>query len=52
VETHLAHIFAKLDVSSRTEAAIYAIESGLLSMPKFMESTDNENDNYYYEVIR
>jgi DNA-binding CsgD family transcriptional regulator len=29
VETHLAHIFEKLDVSSRTEAAIYALRLNL-----------------------
>jgi DNA-binding NarL/FixJ family response regulator len=29
VETHLAHIFAKLDVSSRTEAAVYAFRANL-----------------------
>lgn len=31
VENHLYHIFDKLDVSSRTEAAIYALQSGLFS---------------------
>jgi len=52
VETHLSHIFQKLNVSSRTEAAIYAFQSGVLSMPKFMETTDDrENGNSYY-VIR
>lgn len=30
VETHLAHIYSKLDVSSRTEAAVYALRSNLL----------------------
>ena len=29
VETHLAHIYAKLDVSSRTEAAVYALRTNL-----------------------
>ena len=29
VETHLYHIFAKLDVSSRTEAALYALQAKL-----------------------
>jgi DNA-binding NarL/FixJ family response regulator len=29
VETHIAHIFEKLGVSSRTEAAIYAFRANL-----------------------
>lgn len=29
VETHLGHIFQKLGVSSRTEAAIYALQAGI-----------------------
>ncbi|MEO8391744.1 MAG: LuxR C-terminal-related transcriptional regulator [Chloroflexota bacterium] len=29
VETHLYHIFEKLDVSSRTEAALYALHGNL-----------------------
>lgn len=31
VENHLYHIFDKLGVSSRTEAAIHAFQSGLMS---------------------
>jgi DNA-binding NarL/FixJ family response regulator len=31
VETHLYHIFDKLDVSSRTEAALFALRMGLLA---------------------
>lgn len=31
VENHLYHIFQKLGVSSRIEAAIYALRTGLLS---------------------
>jgi DNA-binding NarL/FixJ family response regulator len=30
VENHLYHIFDKLGVSSRTEAALYALRTGLL----------------------
>ena len=31
VENHLYHIFQKLGVSSRMEAALYALHTGLLS---------------------
>jgi DNA-binding NarL/FixJ family response regulator len=31
VENHLYHIFDKLGVSSRTEAALHALQAGLLS---------------------
>jgi len=31
VENHLYHIFDKLGVSSRTEAALYALQVGMLS---------------------
>ncbi len=34
VENHLYHIFDKLGVSSRTEAALYALRTGLVSTPK------------------
>ena len=49
VEGHIYRIFQKLSVSSRTEAAIYALRSGLLSVP---ESSGNTGDgtsssNYY-----
>ncbi len=33
VESHLYSIFKKLKLSSRTEAAIYALQSGLSSKP-------------------
>ncbi|QPC81322.1 response regulator transcription factor [Phototrophicus methaneseepsis] len=41
VENHLYHIFDKLGVSSRTEAAIYAIHTGLLAAP---EMSGNSHD--------
>jgi DNA-binding NarL/FixJ family response regulator len=51
VESHLYRIFQKLDVSSRTEAAIYAFQSGLLSQLEFSGNTVyRENDNNYYKV--
>jgi DNA-binding NarL/FixJ family response regulator len=34
VENHLYHIFDKLGVSSRTEAALYAFQTGLFSAPE------------------
>ncbi|MBZ0303699.1 MAG: LuxR C-terminal-related transcriptional regulator [Anaerolineae bacterium] len=34
VENHLYHIFDKLGVSSRTEAAVYALQAGLLAQPE------------------
>jgi DNA-binding NarL/FixJ family response regulator len=34
VETHLGHIYSKLGVSSRTEAAIHALHTGLLARPE------------------
>jgi DNA-binding NarL/FixJ family response regulator len=30
IESHLAHVFEKLGVSSRTEAAIYALRTNLI----------------------
>ena len=53
VEGHLYRIFDKLDVSSRTEAAFYAFQSGLLSEPKITESADdNEHRNQYSMVMQ
>lgn len=53
VESHVYRIFQKLEISSRTEAAIYALESGLLSKPNFNGTTDdNENRHNYHEAIR
>lgn len=53
VESHLYRIFQKLEVSSRTEAAIYALESGLLSKPKFNGTTgDSETRHTYHEAMR
>jgi two-component system, NarL family, response regulator LiaR len=40
VESHLYRIFQKLNVSSRTEAAFHAFQTGLLSKPEFSGNTD------------
>ena len=49
VEGHLYRIFQKLNVSSRTEAAIYAFQTGLLSTPKTSGNTgDSEGSTSYY----
>jgi two-component system, NarL family, response regulator LiaR len=53
VESHVHRIFKKLDISSRTEAAIYAFQSGLLSKPEFNGTTDaREGKSTYYQAIR
>ena len=53
VESHLYRIFQKLNVSSRTEAAIYAVQSGLFPQPNFTGTTDDSEDrSNYYTVIR
>jgi NarL family two-component system response regulator LiaR len=46
VESHIYRIFQKLKISSRTEAAIYALESGLLSNQTSMKlRTTSETDS-------
>lgn len=48
VETHLAHIFQKLGVSSRTEAAVYALRANLtVGMEIRTNPDDTPNDNPY-----
>ncbi len=53
VESHLHHIFKKLDVASRTEAAVYALDLGLLANPKKINGNthDAEFQKNYYRVI-
>jgi DNA-binding NarL/FixJ family response regulator len=41
VETHLSHIFAKLDVSSRTEAAVYALRPNLTEVREIRRNPDD-----------
>jgi DNA-binding NarL/FixJ family response regulator len=49
VEGHLYRIFQKLNVSSRTEAALFAYQTGLLSSPKSSGNTgDTEGSPHYY----
>lgn len=49
VESHLYRTFKKLNVSSRTEAAIYAFNIGLLSNPELSgTSHDREERSGYY----
>ena len=44
VENHLYHIFDKLNVSSRTEAALHALHGGLLSNLE-MSGISHDNPN-------
>lgn len=48
VETHLTHIYSKLDVSSRTEAAVYALRANLTDDREIRRNPDDmaHNDPY------
>jgi DNA-binding NarL/FixJ family response regulator len=48
VENHVSHIFEKLGVSSRTEAAILALNNGLLYNAKMSSSSDDNGENHRY----
>ena len=53
VDSHLRSIFKKLNLSSRTEAAIYALQNGLLATPEYGEITDGKEERKnYYNAIR
>jgi DNA-binding NarL/FixJ family response regulator len=53
VESHIYHIFDKLSVSSRMEAALYALHNGLLPTAKISRSSDdNADERLYAESIR
>ena len=53
VEAHLYRIFDKLDVSSRTEAALYAVHNGLLPNAEINRiSDDRENARHDAGIIR
>ena len=41
VETHLYHIFDKLDISSRTEAMLYALNARALGNPEIRGISDD-----------
>ena len=41
VETHLYHIFDKLDISSRTEAMLYALNAMALGTPEIRIISDD-----------
>ena len=48
VETHLAHIFQKLGVTSRTEAAIYALQANLIVYQEVRTNPDDRLDHKSY----
>jgi DNA-binding CsgD family transcriptional regulator len=48
VETHLAHIYTKLDVSSRTEAAVYAVRANLTGDREIRKNPEDALRNYPY----
>lgn len=48
IETHLSHIFQKLQVSSRTEAAVYALRTGLTRGVEISTNPDDMLDDNPY----
>ena len=48
VENHLYHIFDKLGVGSRTEAAIYAFQMGMLATPEMSGTSQEKEDGSRY----
>ena len=48
VESHLAHVFEKLGVSSRTEAAIYALQTNLPVSAEFRRNPEDTPENNPY----
>ena len=48
VENHLYHIFDKLGVTSRTEAALHALHTGLLSNSEMSGNSHDNLDNTLY----
>jgi DNA-binding NarL/FixJ family response regulator len=48
VETHLRHIYSKLDVSSRTEAAVYAFRASLAETGEIRRNPEDAPRNNAY----
>jgi two-component system NarL family response regulator len=48
VESHLARVFEKLGVSSRTEAAIYALQTNLTISAEFRRNPEDILDHNLY----
>ena len=51
VKVHLANIFTKIDVSSRTEATLYAIEYGIVASPANASAEPGTNNEIQPEAI-
>ncbi len=48
VESHLAHVFEKLGVSSRTEAAIFALQANLTIGAEFRRNPEDTFEHIRY----
>jgi NarL family two-component system response regulator LiaR len=48
VENHVYHIFDKLGVSSRTEAALYAFRMGWMAAPEMSRNPEDRTANDAY----
>ena len=48
VETHIYHIFEKLEVSSRTEAALYALQANLVVIGEIRKNPEDALRNTSY----
>ena len=48
VESHLARVFEKLGVSTRTEAAIYALQTNLIMDGEFRRNPEDTLDKNSY----
>ena len=51
VKVHLANIFTKIDVSSRTEATLYAIEHGIVASPANTSAEPRTNNQNQAEAV-
>ena len=51
VKVHLANIFAKIGVSSRTEATLYAIEYGIVASPANTSAELGANGQVQAEAV-